>query len=75
MTEQFPALGGINDDNCGFGNIVETEDAVDDTDEAMASKEVNLSDLNALKQQLTKAEAKLKAEKKMPGQLSESLNM
>ena len=61
MIEQFPALGGQNTNQGGFGNIVETEEGTEE-DEYVLSKQCTISDLNVLKQQLIEAEAKIRVE-------------
>ena len=65
MMEQFPALGGNQDSEGGFGNIIEAEAAAEDVDDECANKVANLSDLNVLKQKLTEAEDKLRVEQNL----------
>jgi uncharacterized protein (DUF2267 family) len=64
MEEQFPALGRNSEG--GFGNIVEMGAADEEgTDEDLANKECSISDLNALKEQLTQAKALIKVEQNL----------
>ena len=63
---QFPALGGHPDTDNGFGHMVETEESVAQSteiagDDAVAMKQ--LSDINALQQQLLESDAKARADR------------
>ena len=68
MQMQFPVLGGRHENDNGFGHMVEVEDSTVeapslDKDEEIESLKQQLSDLNALKQQLVVSEAMVKAER------------
>ena len=69
MQTQFPALGGQQDTDNGFGHMVEAEAETQaefddpDTDGGNQVSQKHQSDLNVLKQQLLEAEAKVRAER------------
>ena len=65
MEEQFSALGGNQDFQGGFGNIIEIDETSEDTVEDSKSKESIVSDLNAVKQQLAQAEAQIQIEQRL----------
>ena len=69
--EQFPALGGNTEG--GFGNIVENTDPDDEVSEDMANNGELLSDLNALKEQLTQAKAQIKVEQNISARAARKL--
>ena len=60
LNEQFPALKDTS--GGGFGNIVEKAEPDDEVSESVASKDQLLSDLNAVKEQLTQAKAQIRVE-------------
>ena len=71
MEEQFPALGDNTRE--GFGNMVESVEADDERIENLASNDALQSDLNALKEQLTQAKAKIKAEQNIAAKATRKL--
>ena len=66
MEKQFPALGAKQDDNLGFGHMVETEETTaeinTERDNEIENLRKQVSDMNVLKQKLVESEAKLKTE-------------
>ena len=70
MQEQFPALGASSPGNGGFGNIIEQEVVEEDQDQANIC---TISDLNALREELTHTKAKLKVEKNLAWKASKKL--
>ena len=74
MQSQFPALSKTNGADNGFGHMVEVGDSSNEVqdqnkDVKIADLRNQMSDLNALKQKLVEAEAKLKIESKNEKQL------
>ena len=71
MEEQFPALGDKS--GAGFGNIVENVDNDEEVGEVVCDKEALISDINASKEQLIQAKAKLKAEQNIASKATKKL--
>ena len=73
MEEQFPALGCKPEG--GFGNIVESQstEPEDELGDDQKSKESMISDMNALKEQLTQAKAQVRVEQNIASRATKKL--